>query len=273
MRFLVVGVLVFLCVSPVYGEDALFEKLTEVIAKQCPEVEIDTNQNVFLAKHDTMMYMLHHDTKTGEVSEQARQEEGPRSRGFMLRIGRRDGTYKGQASIPQTIKGPYYPTFIDAPATASGKNHYIIHFSFGRGLDPKLKQAIFEALPRSLPKVTSRQPNKTVPARVNPPTRPDIFSRRTSDLEHTQWIESILKEAKAIKTGMTRGDLLKVFTPEGGLSSRMKRTYAHAKCPLVKVDVEFKPAQPEEKSRELSERQDDKIVKISKPYLAWPVMD
>src|SRR5882672_6754324 len=58
---------------------------------------------------------------------------------------------------------------------------------------------------------------------------------------HAEWIASSLKEIQKIKVGMTRGELLKVFTTEGGLSTRTSRTYVYQPCSYIKVDVEFEP--------------------------------
>ena len=43
--------------------------------------------------------------------------------------------------------------------------------------------------------------------------------------EHTEWIAKSLREMEKIRVGMTRGDLLKVFTTEGGLSTGLNRRY------------------------------------------------
>jgi hypothetical protein len=40
------------------------------------------------------------------------------------------------------------------------------------------------------------------------------------DLQHTQWVASVLRWTYDIKPGMTRKDLLRVYTVEGGLSNR-----------------------------------------------------
>src|SRR6187401_2066751 len=56
-----------------------------------------------------------------------------------------------------------------------------------------------------------------------------------------EWIANTLKEIQKIKVGMTRADLLKVFTTEGGLSTGLIRTYVYRECPYIKVDVEFEP--------------------------------
>lgn len=66
---------------------------------------------------------------------------------------------------------------------------------------------------------------------------------------------------------MTRSDLLKVFTTEGGLSTTSQRTYVYPQCPYIKVDVKFAASSLHE------ELPTDKIVEVSRPYLAWSVMD
>ena len=89
--------------------------------------------------------------------------------------------------------------------------------------------------------------------------------------EHTEWIVKSLKEIEGVKVGMTRVDLLTVFKEEGGLSTRTSRRYVYRDCPYIKVDVEFEPVgEPENK---LFESPSDKIIKISKPFLEWTILD
>lgn len=87
------------------------------------------------------------------------------------------------------------------------------------------------------------------------------------DSEHTAWIARTLQSIQTIKVGMTRADLIKVFTTEGGLSTASQRTYVYHQCPYIKVDVKFAVSSPGKESPS------DKIVEISSPYLAWSVMD
>ena len=93
----------------------------------------------------------------------------------------------------------------------------------------------------------------------------------------TEWITNSLKEIQKIKVGMTRADLLKVFTTEGGLSTGLTRTYVYRECPYIKVDVEFEPVGRPARNAEgrvtLVESGEDVIRTISKPYLAWMVID
>jgi hypothetical protein len=89
--------------------------------------------------------------------------------------------------------------------------------------------------------------------------------------QHEQWIAAVLKEIETIKVGMTRKDILKVFTTEGGLSTRSRRTFVHKECVYIKVDVEFKPIK--QKEQKLKELPDDQIISISRPYLQWSITD
>ena len=93
----------------------------------------------------------------------------------------------------------------------------------------------------------------------------------------TEWIADSLKEMQKIKVGMTRADLLKVFTTEGGLSSGLRRTFVYRECPYIKVDVEFepvgRPARDADGRVTIVEADEDVISKISKPYLEWMIID
>jgi hypothetical protein len=89
--------------------------------------------------------------------------------------------------------------------------------------------------------------------------------------EHTKWIQASLTQIQTIKVGLTRGELLNVFKAEGGLSTRLQRRYVYRECPNIKVDVEFEAVgMPGDK---LTEHSDDRIIKISKPFLEWSIAD
>jgi hypothetical protein len=91
------------------------------------------------------------------------------------------------------------------------------------------------------------------------------------DRERTKWIAQVMRRIARIEPGMKRQDLLRVFTTEGGLSTRFQRTYVYSGCPYIKVNVRFKPASNDGNSAQ--EEPDDIIESISHPYLAWSVMD
>jgi hypothetical protein len=83
--------------------------------------------------------------------------------------------------------------------------------------------------------------------------------------ERTLWIAKVLRQIDSIHPGMTRRDLESTFTTEGGLSTRKQRTYVYKECPYIKVDVVLSNAGATEA--------EDRIVSISRPYLAFGVVD
>jgi hypothetical protein len=97
------------------------------------------------------------------------------------------------------------------------------------------------------------------------------------DKDHAAWVAESLKRMQTIKAGMTRTELLKVFTTEGGLSTGLERTFVSQDCPYFKVDVEFeavgRPSRDSDGRVTLVEGSQDIIVKISRPYLQFSIMD
>ena len=88
---------------------------------------------------------------------------------------------------------------------------------------------------------------------------------------HSEWVAKSLSEIQTVKVGMNRRDLLKLFTVEGGVSNRRTRTYVYRECPYIKVDVGFElVGMPNDK---LTEHMEDRITRISKPYLEQSVID
>jgi hypothetical protein len=89
--------------------------------------------------------------------------------------------------------------------------------------------------------------------------------------ERTKWIAKALRRIQKIRPGMHRSDLEKIFTTEGGLSTRTWRRYVLSECRYIKVDVQFKAAT--DKPEDIKEDPNDIITSISKPYLQWNILD
>ncbi|MGA2439438.1 MAG: hypothetical protein ABSH08_00640 [Tepidisphaeraceae bacterium] len=108
-------------------------------------------------------------------------------------------------------------------------------------------------------------------------TAPSVGPSATScggadiDKDLTKQVAAILAECQSIKPGMTRAELLKVFTTEGGLSTATHRTFVYTHCPYIKMDVDFTLSNPKQKL--LEERPTDPISNLSKPYLQWSIID
>ena len=89
--------------------------------------------------------------------------------------------------------------------------------------------------------------------------------------ERTRWIAKTLRRVGQIEPGMQRKDLAAILTTEGGMYTRLLRTYVHVECPFIKVDIRFKAVDGKGDPHE--EQPDDIIQSISPPYLAWSVAD
>lgn len=95
--------------------------------------------------------------------------------------------------------------------------------------------------------------------------------------DHVAWVAQAITRIQAIKPGMTREALLKVFTTERGISTGLQRTFVSRDCPYFKVDVEFRAVGRPDRDRDgrvtLVEDGQDIIVKISRPYLQFSILD
>jgi hypothetical protein len=92
----------------------------------------------------------------------------------------------------------------------------------------------------------------------------------------TRSMDQVLKDVSSIQSGMTRAELLRVFTTEGGLSTRDEQRYVYRRCPLIKVMVSFRrPADADDDwgGAPEEERAGDIIQSISKPFLEYSITD
>jgi hypothetical protein len=80
------------------------------------------------------------------------------------------------------------------------------------------------------------------------------------------WLAKVLKQIDSIHSGITRKDLTLIFRMDGGLSMRTQSTYVYKDCPYIKVDVVFSPIGP-------MDDDEDRVLSISRPYLAFPTRD
>ncbi|MEO7190110.1 MAG: hypothetical protein ABI051_03570 [Vicinamibacterales bacterium] len=78
---------------------------------------------------------------------------------------------------------------------------------------------------------------------------------------HLAWVDDVLTQMEAMKPGMTRGDLMKVFVAQGGVYSRLHDGFHSRACAYFMVDVQFA-----EGPTSVGDVQDT-ITRISRPYL------
>ncbi len=95
---------------------------------------------------------------------------------------------------------------------------------------------------------------------------------------HEAWVGQVLQEMETVKTGMTRAELLRIFTTEGGLSTGLNRRFVSRDCPYFKVVMSnLGPwaGQIETATIRVTLVEDprDVIVKISQPFLEYSIKD
>ncbi len=88
---------------------------------------------------------------------------------------------------------------------------------------------------------------------------------------HTEWVAKSLKAIQAIRPGMTRQQVLKVLTTEGGISTRNFRTYVYRECPYIKVTIKFEPVGALASGE--FEGSNDRVISVSQPFLQWSIAD
>ena len=100
-------------------------------------------------------------------------------------------------------------------------------------------------------------------------------SQTCSSAEHEVWISKAVTEMTTIRVGMTRGELVKVFTRAPGFftTTRARGTYVYKGSSYIRVDVEFSPASSADSQHNDAESPSDVITAISKPYLSVPDYD
>jgi hypothetical protein len=89
--------------------------------------------------------------------------------------------------------------------------------------------------------------------------------------ERAAWVAKCLKQIQTVQPGMKRKEMQKVLTTEGGLYSPSTGHYVSRECPYFKVDVEFKTGR--ERDGRAVAGPDDRIVRISQPYMQWQIID
>lgn len=84
--------------------------------------------------------------------------------------------------------------------------------------------------------------------------------------DRVDWVAKCLKDFQTIKKGMTRQEVQERFPIDGGVSAIAIGRHRHPECPFFKVDVEFALSAE-------TTSPDDKVIKISRPYIETPYLD
>ena len=83
-------------------------------------------------------------------------------------------------------------------------------------------------------------------------------------------VEKALQDVHHIKAGISRKAVEKLFPLVGGVNTRQQARYIYKKCGYIHIEIFFKPAPP---ANSHDDSPDDTVIRISKPYLAYPTID
>ncbi len=80
-------------------------------------------------------------------------------------------------------------------------------------------------------------------------------------------MEQLLAAFASLKVGMTRAEVEQRFTPDGGIGSASQGRYLVPGFPYLKIDVYFESKRGAADQNRAIESKDDKVIRVSKPYL------
>lgn len=90
-----------------------------------PTMEYPDHTASLVVTYLPQTYTIHGRSKTGDISVNIRDQVGPSSTGFVLRVHLQSKGEVNQASTPQTIQEPYWTTFLDVtPIEQTDKQIY-----------------------------------------------------------------------------------------------------------------------------------------------------
>ena len=82
-----------------------------------------------------------------------------------------------------------------------------------------------------------------------------------------------LKVFESITNGMSRAEVEREFQMDGGLQSASPVRFIHSGCPNFKVNVEFDFKRNGADQNRAVIGKEDKVIRVSRPYLERPFMD
>ena len=105
-----------------------------------------------------------------------------------------------------------------------------------------------------------------------PSISPATATSRQEAQRHWYWVQQSLERMKTIKVGMTREQLMTVFTYPDGAHVVPPEYFEYRECPWFQVEVEFKavskPVRDSDGQMRVHNDPKDIIIKISRPYVA-----
>ena len=122
---------------------AVETRLRELLKKELQDAKVEADDAGLTARFDTQAFTVHNRDMLGRIAKETHAEEGPNNKGILLTLTTEQGkTYQGQAEVPQTLREPYWHTYINAYPLAEGDQHLWLVLAYGGRVDEKLVEKI-----------------------------------------------------------------------------------------------------------------------------------
>ena len=131
--------------NPLFAE--VTQRLKPIISHLSPDqVEIIPEAADLTVSYQTQNYKIHGGSMTGEFSKEAHNETGPTFKGFILTIQVQPKGEINQAVTPQTLRRPYWQTYIQVTPLAGSDKQLYWGLSYGSRTDTNLLARIMQAV-------------------------------------------------------------------------------------------------------------------------------
>jgi hypothetical protein len=95
----------------------------------------------------------------------------------------------------------------------------------------------------------------------------------TPNKDLTTGVEKCLADFESVKAGMMRCEVEAKLTMDGGIQGVSPVRFAHPTCPYFKINVEFDFQKNAADQNRAVRGKDDKVIRVSKPYIERPSLD
>jgi hypothetical protein len=125
----------------------VMEELQPVVANLLPKPEVRMNgESSLMISYQVQTFKTHSNSMSGEFSKEDHDETGPTYKGFVLFVDVQPKGEVNQATTPQTLRRPYWQTYIDVTPVAGSDKQLYWGLSFGSRTDTYLLSQIRKAL-------------------------------------------------------------------------------------------------------------------------------
>lgn len=123
---------------------SLADELSRQLKADFPQAEVKVDGNELRVRYLTRKFMVHGQYRTGEYTDDPREEEGPKNRGFLLHAYFHSEQPVSALVVPCELHEPYWMTYVNHYEIGAGKSagYVTVRLSHNRGTDPLLLEKL-----------------------------------------------------------------------------------------------------------------------------------